>query len=208
MAILFKTTEINGMKMKNRFVRSATYEAMAETDGTVKEQLCDYIEDLCRGEVGLIISGHAHVTRRGQAGPRQMGIYSDTMIDGLKRVTSVVHQNGGVIAVQLGHAGQKGIGKNEHAAHGPSERIKNGAIQATEMTTDDIKFTINAYGDAAERAVKTGFDAIQIHSAHGYLLSQFLSPYYNKTLFSLLRPLYPYSPGVAVNQFLVHWELL
>ena len=180
MDILFQTTEINGMKMKNRFVRSATYEAMAELDGTVKDQLCDYIEDLCRGEVGLIISGHTHVTKKGQAGPRQMGIYSDAMIDGLKRVTSVVHENGGVIAAQLAHAGQKGIGKEEYAAQGPSEIVKDGLIQATEMTTDDIKFTISAYGDAAERSVKSGFDAIQIHAAHGYLLSQFLSPYYNK----------------------------
>jgi len=180
MAILFETTEINGMKMKNRFVRSATYEAMAELDGTVRNQLSDYVKDLCRGEVGLIISGHTHVARIGQAGPRQMGIYSDAMIDGLKRVTSVVHENGGVIAAQLAHAGQKGIGKEEYAAQGPSELIKDGAIQATEMTTDDIKFTISAFGDAAARAVRSDFDAIQIHSAHGYLLSQFLSPYYNK----------------------------
>ncbi|MCP4339154.1 MAG: NADH:flavin oxidoreductase [Desulfobulbaceae bacterium] len=177
---LFETTELNGMKIKNRFIRSATYEAMAELDGTVKDQLCDYIEELSRAEVGLIISGHAHVIMEGQAGPRQMGIYSDAMIDGLKRMTSIVHQNGGVIAVQLAHAGQKGIAKAEYAALGPSAIFEDGLTKSGEMTAGDIKRTISAFGDAAERAIKSGFDAIQIHSAHGYLLSQFLSPHYNK----------------------------
>jgi len=180
MAELFESTEINGMKLKNRFVRSATHEAMGTFDGTVKDQLLKCMAELAKGEVGLVISGHAHVTKEGQAGPRQMGIYSDAMIDGLKRVTSVIHENGGVIAIQLAHAGIRGIGKNEYAALGPSEHIIEGVQQASAMTGADIKRTVKAFGDAAERSVEAGFDAIQIHSAHGYLLSQFLSPYYNK----------------------------
>ncbi len=168
------------MKIKNRFVRSATYEAMAGLDGIVQDQLCGCMEELSRGEVGLIITGHAYVTKRGQAGPRQMGIYSDAMIDGLRRITSVVHENGGVIAVQLAHAGQRGIAKDQYAAIGPSELFAAGAKIAAEMTADDIKSTISDFGDAAERAVKSAFDAIQIHAAHGYLLSQFLSPHYNR----------------------------
>lgn len=179
MAGLFETTKLNGMKIKNRFVRSATYEAMAGLDGTVKDQLCDYMEELSRGEVGLIITGHTHVTRQGQAGPRQMGIYSDAMIDGLKRITSVVHENGGVIAVQLAHAGQRGIGKDEYAAIGPSDMFEAGVKKAAAMTVDDIKRTVIAFADAAERAVKADFDGVQIHAAHGYLLSQFLSSHYN-----------------------------
>lgn len=177
---LFETTKINGMTLQNRFVRSATYEAMAGPDGKVKDQLCDYMDDLSRGKVGLIITGHAHVTREGQAGPRQMGIYSDDMIGGLQRITSVVHNNGGVIAVQLAHAGQRAIGKDEYAALGPSEAFEEGARVASTMTEGDIKHTIRSFGDAATRAVTAGFDAVQIHSAHGYLLSQFLSPHYNK----------------------------
>ena len=177
---LFETTEINGMKIKNRFVRSATYEAMAGLDGTVQDQLCDYMDDLSRGEVGLIITGHAHVTLEGQAGTRQMGIYSDAMVDGLRRITSIVHENGGVIAVQLAHAGQQGIGTDEYTALGPSDVFEDGVKKASAMTVDDIKRTVIAFGDAAERAIKSGFDGIQIHAAHGYLLSQFLSPHYNK----------------------------
>ena len=177
---LFETTELNGMKLKNRFVRSATYEAMAGLDGTVQDQLCGYMDELSRGEVGLIITGHAHVTKEGQAGPRQMGIYSDAMVDGLRRITSIVHENGGAIAVQLAHAGKNGIGTDDFAALGPSDVFKDGVKKSTAMTADDIKRTVIAFGDAAERAVKSGFDGIQIHAAHGYLLSQFLSPHYNK----------------------------
>ncbi len=177
---LFETTELNGMKIKNRFVRSATYEAMAGLDGTVQDQLCDYMDELSRGEVGLIITGHAHVTREGQAGPRQMGIYSDSLIDGLRRITSIVHGNGGVIAVQLAHAGKNGIGTDEYAALGPSDVFEADVKKASAMTVDDIKRTVIAFGDAAERAIKSGFDGIQIHAAHGYMLSQFLSSHYNK----------------------------
>ena len=177
---LFESTEINWMKLKNRFVRSATHEAMAELDGTVKDQLLDCMAELVRGQVGLVITGHAHVTREGQAGARQMGVYSDAMVDGLKRVSSAVHENGGVVAIQLAHAGNRGKGKNEFSALGPSDLFIEGIKKASAMTVDDIKRTAKAFGEAAERSVKAGFDAVQIHSAHGYLLSQFLSPFYNK----------------------------
>jgi 2,4-dienoyl-CoA reductase-like NADH-dependent reductase (Old Yellow Enzyme family) len=177
---LFKETELNGMKIKNRFVRSATYEAMAGLDGTVQEPLLRYMEVLSRGQIGLIITGHTYVTREGQAGLRQMGIYSDAMIDGLKRITSVVHENEGVIVVQLAHAGQRGIAKDEYSAVGPSDMFEAGVKKASAMTVEDIKRTVSAFGHAAERAVKSGFDGIQIHAAHSYLLSQFLSYHYNK----------------------------
>lgn len=180
MAQLFGTTKINEMTIKNRFIRSATYEAMAGLDGLVKDQLVEYMAELALGEVGLIITGHAHVTQEGQAGPRQMGIFSDTMIEGLKRLTSVVHENTGLVAVQLAHAGKNGIGKDNYAPLGPSDVVEAGVKKASAMTVNDIERTIKAFGDAAQRAVKSGFDAVQIHAAHGYLLSQFLSPHYNK----------------------------
>jgi 2,4-dienoyl-CoA reductase-like NADH-dependent reductase (Old Yellow Enzyme family) len=180
MARLFEQTVINGMKIQNRFVRSATYEAMAGSDGTVKDQLLGCMEELCRGDVGLIITGHAHVAREGQAGARQMGIFSDALIDGLKRLTSTVHENGGVVAAQLAHAGKRGMGIGEYAPLGPSNTFEEGVKKSSSMTVDDIQRTTKIFGDAAERAVVSGFDAIQIHAAHGYLLSQFLSPYFNE----------------------------
>ena len=136
--------------------------------------------ELARGGVGLIISGHSHVVKEGQALDRQMGIYADALIDGLQRVTAAVHENGGLIAVQLAHAGQRGVGKDEYNALGPSDLIHDGMKKAAAMTEDDIKRTVKAFGDAAERAVRSGFDAVQIHAAHGYLLSQFLAPCSNR----------------------------
>ncbi len=176
---LFEPTAINGMVLKNRFIRSATYEAMAGSDGTVREQLLEYMAELTRGQVGLIISGHAYVNRAGQAGPRQLGIHSEAMVQGLKRFTSVIHDHGGVVAVQLAHAGKRGIGTGEHGAVGPSDVIEEGVKTASAMDTDTIRKTIIAFGEAAQRAVAAGFDAIQIHAAHGYMLSQFLSPSFN-----------------------------
>ncbi len=180
MFTLFETTTINGIEIKNRFVRSATYEAMADLDGRTTDRLLEYMAQLTQGKVGLIITGHAYVTREGQAGPCQLGIYSDEMIDSLKQVASTVHKNGGVVAVQLAHAGKNAIGKDLHASLAPTDVFKKEVKKASAMTLDDINKTIKAFGDAADRAVKAGFDAVEIHAAHGYLLSQFLSPYYNK----------------------------
>jgi len=168
------------MELKNRFVRSATYEAMAGLDGVASKALLACMEDLAKGDVGLVITGHAHVALEGQAGPRQMGIYSDAMIDSLKQVVAAVHEKGGVVAVQLAHAGNRGIGKNGWAPLGPSDLFEGDTKKATAMTVEDIKRTVKAFGDAAQRAVKSGFDGVQIHAAHGYLLSQFLSPFYNR----------------------------
>jgi len=179
MAELFESTNISELKTKNRFVRSATYEAMAGLDGKVKDQLENYMTELAIGEVGLIITGHTHIALEGQAGPRQMGIHADEMIDGLTKLTTTVHKNGGLIAAQLAHAGKNGIGKDMYAPLGPSEVLVDGIKKASAMTVDDIERTVKTFGEAAQRAVKSGFDAIQIHAAHGYLLSQFLSPYYN-----------------------------
>ncbi|MBU1195973.1 MAG: NADH:flavin oxidoreductase [Proteobacteria bacterium] len=177
---LFESTQINGMTIKNRFVRSATYEAMAAPDGSCTERLKNCMVQLARADVGLIISGHAYITQQGQAGPCQLGIYSDTLIEGLKHLTASVHENSGIIAAQLAHAGWRGIGKDAHPPVGPSQVFKKEVKRASAMTLDDIRKTVTAFGDAAQRAVESGFDAIQIHAAHSYLLSQFLSPFYNQ----------------------------
>ena len=179
MSRLFESTTINGMVLKNRFVRSATYESMADLDGTAKGSLLDCMANLARGDVGLVITGHAYVALEGQAGPNQLGIYSDAMIASLKRVVQAIHENGGAVAVQLAHAGNRGIGKDTYAPQGPSDVIAEGIKEVSAMTIEDIERTVKAFGDASQRAVKSGFDAVEIHAAHGFLLSQFLSPYYN-----------------------------
>jgi 2,4-dienoyl-CoA reductase-like NADH-dependent reductase (Old Yellow Enzyme family) len=181
MSRLFEPSKINGMTLHNRFVRSATWEAMAADDGACTAPLVECVRRLSEGNVGLIITSHAYVLRNGQAGPRQLGIYDDRLLDGLREMARAVHRHGSPIAVQLAHAGffafAKATGEPPMA---PSvvEGISKG--ERREMSKADIEAVAAAFGRAAGRAKEAGFDAVQIHSAHGYLLSQFLSPVFNK----------------------------
>jgi 2,4-dienoyl-CoA reductase-like NADH-dependent reductase (Old Yellow Enzyme family) len=181
MTDLFDTTQINGMTLTNRFVRSATWEGMAGDDGAVTPRLTETVTELARGGVGLIISGHAYVLPEGQAGPRQMGIYKDDLIPGLASMTDAVHQAGGKIVAQLAHAGTFAA---ETLTQTPPRAVSvfDGLAKTTrhELTIDDIQNLVRAYVQAAERAKAAGFDGVQVHAAHGYLFSQFLSPAYNR----------------------------
>jgi 2,4-dienoyl-CoA reductase-like NADH-dependent reductase (Old Yellow Enzyme family) len=181
MSTLFETTTINRMKLANRFVRSATWEGMANKDGSCTEHLAELMAELARGEVGLIISGHAFVSREGQAGPGQLGAYAGELMPGLQRMTEAVHDAGGKIILQLAHAGcQASYKLTGLTPLGPSEYTPEKGAAAKEMSREEIQFTIESFAAAAERAKEADFDGVQIHAAHGYLLSQFLSPYFNK----------------------------
>ncbi len=178
---LFETSTINGMKLANRFVRSATWEGIATQDGRVTPKLTDTMVTLATGDVGLIITGHAYVSQIGQASPWQLGIYDDSLIDGLRSMTDAVHAAGGRIVAQLAHAGhfalEKAIGTPPVVAS-----TFEGLAQTprTELSVADIQRLKNVYTEAARRAKTAGFDGIQLHSAHGYLFSQFLSPWFNR----------------------------
>jgi 2,4-dienoyl-CoA reductase-like NADH-dependent reductase (Old Yellow Enzyme family) len=178
---LFESTTINGMALKNRFIRSATWEGMATEDGRVTPKLIDTMMALAEGGVGLIISGHAYVAPVGQASPWQMGIYDDSLIDGLRSMTDAVHAAGGLIIAQLAHAGhfalEKAIGTAPVVASYFEELART---PRTELSAADIQNLKTAYVEAAQRARSAGFDGIQLHSAHGYLFSQFLSPWFNR----------------------------
>ena len=105
MTELFEHSTINGMTLANRFVRSATWEGMAADDGACTPKLIDLMVELAKGGIGLIISSHAYVSPAGQAGPWQLGVYSDALVPGLAAMAKAVHDNGGKIVLQLAHAG-------------------------------------------------------------------------------------------------------
>ena len=181
MARLFETTAINTMNLENRFVRSATWEGMAGEDGSCTPRLIDLMVELAKGGVGLIISSHTYVSREGQAGPWQLGIYSDELIPNLREMTEAVHKQGGKIVLQLAHAGCRAdFNLTGIQPLGPSLKEKESGPLCREMTQEEIRQTIEAFAKGATRAQKIGFDGVQIHAAHGFLLSQFLSPFYNK----------------------------
>lgn len=178
---VFEPGEINGMKLDNRFVRSATWEGMATEAGACTGKLIDLLVSLAEGGVGLIISGHAYVSKEGQAGPWQLGVHDDGLIPGLREMTDAVHERGGRIVAQLAHAGFFAQRKlTGHTPLAPSFMEGQGKSRRKEMTVEDIGYVVEAFSRAAGRAKTAGFDGVQIHSAHGYLLSQFLSPAFNK----------------------------
>ena len=154
---------------------------MATDTGAVTPKLIETMIALAAGGVGLSISGHAYVRSEGQASPWQLGIHTDDMISGLSEMTAAVHEAGGKIVAQLAHAGNFAA---EQLTQQPPPVVSDfeGLADSPrrEMTTKDIRELIGAFVDAARRARSAGFDGIQIHSAHGYFLSQFLSPIFNK----------------------------
>ncbi|MEA2059552.1 MAG: NADH:flavin oxidoreductase [Thermodesulfobacteriota bacterium] len=181
MTKLFETTTIRNLELKNRFVRSATWLGMADKQGKATPRLINTMTDLAKGNVGLIITGHVHVQLQGQASVLQLGIFSDDLVPSLEKMTRAVHDSGGKIAAQLAHAGIFALEKTTGMiplAVSDAEGIKKTPVR--EMDGEDIKTLVTDFGKAAKRAKDAGFDAVQIHSAHGYLLSQFLSPLFNR----------------------------
>jgi len=180
---LFTPFEIKTIKMPNRIVRSATYEKMADEDGFVKEQLINLYVTLAKGSAGLIITGNALVHISGRSAPKMLCIHNDFYIDGLKKLTKAVHKAGGKIVIQLSHGGRQCaslfLGGAQPVA--PSEVYEPVyKVMPRELTQEEIWELIESFGKAARRAKEAGFDGVQIHGAHGYLINQFLSPYTNK----------------------------
>ncbi len=181
MSKLFESSEINGMKLANRFVRSATWEGMASPEGAVTPKLIETMRTLAKGGVGLIISSHAYIRTEGQASPWQIGVFGDELIQGLRKMAAAVHEAGGRIVLQLAHAGHFAV---ENLTGQTPLVVSNyeglAKTPRKEMTVHDIGELVAAFAEAARRAKSAGFDGVQIHSAHGYFLSQFLSPAFNR----------------------------
>ncbi len=178
---LFERTIIKDLALENRFVRSATWEGLATSDGSSTQRLVDLMARLARGGAGLIITGHTYIAPEGQAGPWQLGIYSDHLIPDLAKLPEAVHKAGRKIVLQLAHAGCRAhVGLTGLEALGPSALANEQGRQCRAMTLEQIRKTVEDFGQGAIRAKDAGFDAVQIHAAHGYLLSQFLSPFYNR----------------------------
>lgn len=181
MAFLFETTRINHLTLPNRFIRSATWTGLADASGACTPRLIDRLVELARGKIGLIVTGHAYVSSDGQATPRQLGIDRDAQVAGLNRMAGAVQREGGRIFIQLAHGGLRSDAKltgKQPAGPGPVRDMPDGA--ARQMSVEDVQSVVEAFAAAALRAKAAGFDGVQIHAAHGYLLSQFLSPAFNR----------------------------
>lgn len=182
-SLLFEPTRIQGMKLNNRLVRSATWEGMCAEDGRPTPALAELYRTLAEGGVGLLVSGFAFVAAEGRPLPGALGLHRDDFTNELRTLTTAVHRAGGVLCAQLGHAG----GQTRANLCGGTPLAPSAVAAAQyqpetprEMSGAEIKRTISAFADAARRAREGGFDAVQLHAAHGYLINQFLSPHTNR----------------------------
>ncbi|AET67976.1 NADH:flavin oxidoreductase [Desulfosporosinus orientis DSM 765] len=172
---------IGSLELRNRGVMPAMVTNYCNGNGSVTNRLIAYHEARAKGGVGLIIVEAAYIDWAGKGFPNQIGIDSDALIPGLKRLAEHVHRHGAKIAIQLHHAGrQADLRVTGTDVVGPSA-IPCPVIKAMprELTVDEIKEVVNKYAMAAERAKKAGFDAVELHGTHGYILNQFLSPLSN-----------------------------
>ena len=181
MPTLFEPVTIGKLRLKNRLVRSATWDSAADEHGEVTDAAVELFRELGRGGTGLIISGHAFVSPKGQGSPLQYGIHKDEMIPGLRRLTDTVHREGSKIAVQITHCGiNSGHLRRLGVTLQGVSHLSEIETPHKEMTEAEIGSIIADFASAAGRAVKAGFDAVQLHGAHGFLMSQFLSPFFNR----------------------------
>jgi 2,4-dienoyl-CoA reductase-like NADH-dependent reductase (Old Yellow Enzyme family) len=182
MAALFEQTVIKGMTLRNRLVRSATWEGMCNPEGRPTNKLINCYHNLAEGGVGLIVTGYTYVRPDGKQLPGKMGIHTDDFAEDYKKLTGAVHKKGGKTALQLVHAG--GQTDSTNAGRQPlapsSVKVDQFPEKPAELTIDEIKDIVASFGKGARRAKAWGFDAVQLHGAHGYLINQFLSPHINQ----------------------------
>lgn len=180
---LFEPGTINGVTVPNRVVRSATAERMADERGRCTDLHFTHYRELAEGEVGLVVTGHGYVQRGGKAGAGQISMADDEVIPGYRKLTEMVHQYDSKIMMQLNHAGRHAPPEynpgSEVIAPSPVTSGVSG-MTPREMNVHDIEQLVESYGKAAARAKACGFDGVQIHAAHGYMVNQWLSPYSNR----------------------------
>jgi 2,4-dienoyl-CoA reductase-like NADH-dependent reductase (Old Yellow Enzyme family) len=179
---IFEPFRLGSLTIANRFVRSATFECMADPEGLVTPQLIKLYKTLARGDIGLIITGHMYVAREGRAAPGQIAISSDSCVPGLTEVAAAIRSRGSRAIFQISHAGCQTMKRfTGSPPRAPSGHLRDPLLfsKAKPLTEREIQQLIADFAAAARRAVAAGADGIQLHAAHGYLISQFLSPFFN-----------------------------
>jgi 2,4-dienoyl-CoA reductase-like NADH-dependent reductase (Old Yellow Enzyme family) len=182
MSILFTPIAVGSLTVPNRFVRSATHDYLSDDAGFVSDAGVELFARLAEGEVGLIVTGHAHVQPSGKASPRQMGVFDDRFLASLARIPAAVHRFPSKVFLQIAHAGRQtkerdcgGVPVSPSPVYDPVSKV-----MPRELSAGEVRTVVADFVAAAGRAKRAGFDGVQLHAAHGYLLSSFLSPHTNR----------------------------
>lgn len=179
---LFETATLGSCQLKNRLIRAATFEGMADSQGHPRPEYRNLYKELAIGGVGGIITGFAYISPEGKAmQPGQVGIDREEMVERFLPITKEVHQYGCKIFMQLAHTGRqtrkKETGQDVWGASTKRSLYFGGSPRA--LSTDQVYSQVKRFGEAAVYAKAAGFDGVQVHAAHGYLIHQFLLPTIN-----------------------------
>ena len=179
---MFSPITVGPMTVKNRFVVPPMGNNFANTDGTWSDQSVAYYAERAKGQFGLITIEATVVHNNAKGGPRKPCLYNDDSIASLKKITDACHAEGAKVSIQLQNAGPEGSAVNAGAPIEAASAIPSvfGKDTPVEVPTEQVYELVKGYGDAAERAMKAGADAVEIHMAHGYLVNSFISPRTNK----------------------------
>lgn len=179
---LFQTFVIGNKELKNRVVCPPMVCSIYREDGYVSAENIEHYRKIAKGGTGLIIQEAACVSDTGRLSKAQLGIWEDGQISGLRQITDAVHDEGGTIVLQLHHAGLMSVdGVRDCPSNFSFSNPYNGtAIEGREMTSEHIKEIIGQFINAGRRAYEAGYDGIELHGAHAYLISQFLNTNVNK----------------------------
>lgn len=181
--LLFTPIDIGRLTLPGRLFKTATAETRASDDGFVTPELIDFYRPIAQGGTPLVITGNLYVSRDGKSAPRQLGADDDDKIPGLTQLAAAVHAHGSKLFAQLNHCGRQMIpgfaGSREAVSASATTELTTGT-RSRALTVAEIGRVVERFADAAERCRRAGFDGVQVHAAHGYLLSQFLTPYTNR----------------------------
>lgn len=175
------------IKLRNRIVMAPMTTWSANPDGTISEQELEFYKRRSQN-VGLVITGCTYVTPSGIGFTHEFAAYDDRFINSLEKLAAAAQSGGAPAILQIFHAGNKAIPElvpNNDVISASASSVKTGdfmkrVVQSREMTENEIQETIRAFGDVTKRAIKAGFDGIELHGAHGFLLQNFFSPLFNQ----------------------------
>lgn len=177
------TFPVSGVEINNRAAMAPMTTFSGNADGTVSDDEIAYYRERNKG-AGLLITACAYVIPQGKGFHGQIGADRDEMIPSLKRIAEALKENGGKAVLQIHHGGRMSpveeVPDGQPLSASAVAAVREGAPTPREMTEKEIEETINAYGEAARRAIEAGFDGVEIHGANTYLIQQFFSPHSNR----------------------------